>query len=202
MTQTEAVLVSSWDSPCAGAQNLTTLSNVKAWLGLQQVATDDDLLSRMISAYSRAVYSYLARNILTAQYNETRNGTGTSTLYLVHIPVQRVVSLEIDGQAILPSPDTKTPGWVLARDAVYLRGRIFPRHKQNVNVVYVAGYDEVPFDIEQAVIEWVGFRYREKNRTGAQSKALAGETGSFMVTAIPPQVQHLIDQYKKVVSPW
>ena len=55
--------------------DLTTLANVKGWLGVT-ATTDDALLSRLISAASDYVQTWLNRTIATQTYSETRDGSG------------------------------------------------------------------------------------------------------------------------------
>ena len=63
--------------------DLTTLANVKAYFSPPLVTTADDaLLSRLITAASGFIQSWLNRTIASATYSETRNGAGGTRLPL------------------------------------------------------------------------------------------------------------------------
>ena len=55
--------------------DLTTLATMKAYLSPPLVTTTDDaLLSRLVTAASGFIQSWLNRAIASASYSETRNG--------------------------------------------------------------------------------------------------------------------------------
>src|SRR5712675_2084287 len=87
--------------------DLTTLADVKAWLQTGQnpfPATDDALLTRLISAASEFIQNWLGRQIAAADWLEIRDGTGGQLLAFANIPVTAILSLSIDGLAIPPAP--------------------------------------------------------------------------------------------------
>ena len=72
---------------------------------------------------------------------------------------------------------------------------------QNVAVTYTAGFAATPPEIEQACIELVALRYKERDRIGHVSKGIAGETVTFQQKDMPPDVQTLLDQYRRTFAP-
>lgn len=61
-------------------------------------------------------------------------------------------------------------------------------------------YSYVPADVEQAVWELVGERYRAQERIGLNSKSLGGqETVSYDIRAMNPYIRELLNPYKRVV---
>ena len=72
-----------------------------------------------------------------------------------------------------------SPGYRFDERFLYLTGYCFWPGVANVNVAYVAGYATVPPELEQAVIELIAAKYRERERIGHQSKSLAGEATTF-----------------------
>src|SRR5258708_38790143 len=86
--------------------DLTTLGDVKAWLQTGQDAfpnTDDVLLTRLITAASQFIQSWLNRQITVGDWQETRGGTGGQRLAFANIPGAAGVSLSGDGRAIPPA---------------------------------------------------------------------------------------------------
>ena len=82
------------------SSTLTTLTNLKTWLGTPN-ATDDALLTRLISAASAFIESWLNRTISIQTYNEKYDGTGQDTLMLSNYPIVSLSSISIYTAKIL-----------------------------------------------------------------------------------------------------
>jgi gp6-like head-tail connector protein len=183
--------------------DLTTLADVKAWLQTSQSAfppTDDALLSRLITAASQYIQTWLNRQIAQCDYIEVRDGTGGQRLQFARFPVYAVQSLTIDGIAIPPAPSTGlTAGYLFSPTQLAIRGYYFTRRIQNVVITYSAGYAVTPPDIAQACIELVALRYRERTRIGEVSKSVgAGETVTYAQKDMSPPIATLLQQYRLV----
>lgn len=176
------------------AGDLTNLNAAKNWMGLT-AAGDDALLSRLITAVSAFIQSWLNRTLASAAYTETRNGTGTKRLVLANYPVSAVASVTADGVAV-PSYN-----YVFDQYGVELACGTFARGTGNVVVQYTAGYAEVPADIEQACIELVQLKYKRRLNPDVNSKTQGGEAISFASTDMPQGVKDALAQYKRVVQP-
>ena len=130
--------------------DLTTLANVKAWLGLPSPPTPSDTtLSPLITAASRAIYAMLSRpSLLRQSYTDIVRLEG-ERVFLNQWPVQSVVSVTLDGLT-LPAV---TPGeyalgyWLSQGDAappgrpqaIELSGVRTERRRMLI-VNYFAGY--------------------------------------------------------------
>lgn len=172
--------------------DLTTLANVKAYLGL--TATGDDvLLGNLITGASAWLKSVLNRDIVSTTYTETISGTGTSALILSNYPVTAVGSLAINGVAVAPSAFVFDDLGITLLD-----GAKFPYQPAAVSVTYTAGFVDVPWDIAQACVEIVAWRYKEKDRIGHASKSVNGEVVAFQTTDVPADVKTLISNWRKV----
>jgi len=81
-----------------------------------------------------------------------------------------------------------------------LRGYVFTRRAQNVIFTYTAGYAVTPPDIDQACVELVSQRYRERVRIGEVSRALGGgETVTYSQQDMSDDVKLLLSQYRALV---
>lgn len=179
--------------------DLTTLDAVKAWAGIKGAA-DDDLLKALITAQSAYIQTWLNRTLAVTQYTEMRDGVANGdTLVLGNYPVTEVTAVTINGQPIPASPDYVASGYWFDDIAIYLAGYRMTKGRRNVKVVYKAGYADVPPELAQACTELVAFRYKERERIGHQSKSLGGETVAFTVKDFPPDVQTILNNYRKVV---
>jgi hypothetical protein len=186
--------------------DLCQLSDVTAWLQTGQnpfPTTDDALLTRLITAASQFIQSWLQRRIAVSDWIELRDGNGGQRMAFANFPVSAVLALSIDGIVIPPAPGGGGfgTGYVFSPTELALRGYVFSRRAQNVIVTYTAGYASVPPDIAQACIELVCQRYRERSRIGEVSKALmSGETVTYSQKDMSDDVKTLLQQYQ-VVAP-
>ncbi len=180
------------------AVDLTTLGNVKTWLGIT-TGTDDAVLARLISAASGFIQSGLNRQLGQAAYTEIRNGPGGCRLVFANPPVTAVTSLEINGAAIPAAGDGSAPGYLADERLLYLRGYSFTEGVRNVTIRYTAGFAVIPPELEQACVELVALRYRERDRTGYSSRSLQGESAAFALKDVPPSVETVLSKYRKVV---
>lgn len=178
--------------------DLTTLANVKAWMGLTG-NQDDALLSRLIAAASAYIETWTNRTFAAKQYSEVRDGTGGQRLVFADYPVTAVASVVVNGNPIPASPTPSDAGYRFDSIRLMLTGYQFSRGLGNVELTYTAGYASIPPEIEQACIELVALRYKERDRIGHQSKSLAGETVTFMIRDFPDSVRTILANYRKVV---
>jgi Phage gp6-like head-tail connector protein len=182
--------------------DLTTLSDVKAWLQTGQNAfptTDDALLTRLITAVSQYIQTWLNRRLAMTDYLEVRDGTGGYKLQFACFPVVGVLSLTIDGQPVPGAPSTLAAGYSFSSTQLSVRGYRFNRGIQNIAVIYTAGYPTTPPEIAQACIELVSLRYRERTRIGEVSRSLGGaETVSYSQKDLSEAIKALLRQYRLV----
>jgi Phage gp6-like head-tail connector protein len=184
--------------------DLTTLADVKAWLQTGQSAfpaTDDALLTRLITAASQYIQTWLNRQLAAADYFEVRDGTGSDRLQFACFPVTAVLWLKIDGRVVPVASSATAAGYRFSPTQLSLRGYRFNRGAQNVMVAYTAGYASTPPDVAQACIELVSLRYRERTRIGEVSRSLGGaETVAYSQKDMSDATKTLLQQYR-VVAP-
>lgn len=185
------------------AIDMTTLADVKSWLGLT-VSTDDALLTRLITAASDYVQNYLSRDIMQTTYTgETYHGNGSGQLMLRQFPISAVSSVVVYNPSNMTATTTYTAADLLFDErTLYLEsGKVFTMGQGNVKVNYTAGYTlaNVPFSLSQAVIELLAVRYRERDRIGHVSKSLGGETVTFDIKDMPNSVKTLLNNIMNVV---
>jgi hypothetical protein len=221
-----------WDDGLPVGGDLTSLANVKLWLGITDTSSDA-ILSRLITTESASFLKEIDRNIIAQAYTETidgsdpriRRGTGFTpwvggaypgvglgpvsrgwAIDLKNWPVIDVTSVVVDGQTIPqgsnPGQSTQVDGWMLVESyRIELLGATyaFTGGIQNVVITYDAGYASVPSDVDQALCELVGYRYRERDRIGQRSKSLdGGGSVSYLIDVFPPSVKAVIDSYRRV----
>ena len=179
--------------------DLTTLANVKAWLGMSQDA-DNMVIARLITSASLMLGQYANRNFMSASYTINVDGTGGAVLMLRQYPVTAVASVSINGLALPVSTGPGVAGYRFTQSRVIVDGYRFTKGNANIVVAYTGGFTTVPPDLEQAAIELIALRYKERDRIGHTSKTLAGETVGFFIGDMPASVKTLMAQYRTVAT--
>ncbi len=187
--------------------DLTTLVNVKQWLGVTGTA-DDSLLARLISASSDYITMWLGRDITLQAYISYRDGSDGRVMILRNYPVVSVSLLSVDGvpipAAVYSAPGAlPSPGFLFDQYSVSLVGGVysFTRGIANVYAAYQAGFATVPTEIEQAAIELISLRYKERDRIGQISKSIGGEVVSYSQKDISDSIETTLSNYKRVMQP-
>lgn len=181
----------------ANVLDLATLADLKGYV--VSSGNDDLLLSRLITAGSTYIQSWLNRTLGSASYAETRDGTGGIRMVFSNQPVTAVSSVTIDGNAIPLSSGPTVSGYYFTPTLIGLRGYTFTQSGGNVSISYTAGYSVIPEDIRQSCIEVVALKYKMRDRVGVRSKSLAGESITFEQNDLSDSVKTLLNQYKNVV---
>jgi hypothetical protein len=175
-------------SPGASFGDLTTLADVKAWLQTGQnafPATDDALLTRLITAASQFIQTWLNRQIAVRDWIEVRDGLGSSLgarevrFQFAVFPASAVSLVVVDGLTIpsIAAPSSAPfgmgvggtlaqTGYLFTPTQLVIRGYAVPRKAACVILHYTAGYPVTPPDLAQACVELVALRYRERSRSG------------------------------------
>ena len=182
--------------------DLTTLADVKAWLQTGQAAfpaTDDALLTRLVTAASQYIQTWLNRGIVSADFLEVRDGTGGHRLQFACYPATAVLSLTIDGQAVPAAASFNAAGYRFSSTQLSVRGYRLNRGAQNVVIAYTAGYSTTPPAVAQACVELVALRYRERTRIGEVSRSLgSAETVAYAQKDMSDAIKTLLQQYRLV----
>jgi hypothetical protein len=181
----------------------TTGPQVKQYLRIPVTNTDDDgLLRSLADVANMAIAKSLLRNVLSASYTETRNGTGTPTLMLLNTPVTAVASVSIVGPLaqpnVIPPPVSLIQGvdYAVTPYSLKLYNGRWPRGIANVIVEYTAGYASIPADLGHVAAKVAALRYRELERLGQKSKIIAQENITFDLSEFPPDVEGILDRYR------
>jgi len=186
------------------AGDLTTLDDAKGWLNITS-NNSDDLIARLITAATAFLLNYLNRNILQATYtNEFHHGNGSNAMHLNQWPISSITNLTVGQDTVQASSDGLSNGYVFDDKFIYLLPATSPakfyKGIMNVNVSYVAGYATVPFDIQQACLELVGLKFKEKDRIGIQSQSMNGQqTTSYTPRDLGKDTKAMLQNYRSVV---
>jgi hypothetical protein len=140
--------------------NLAALTYVKNY-GNITVSTYDGYLTNRIVAASAEIVNYTNNNFTLANYTDIYDGPGSLTLKLANWPVTAVTSVTLEYGSNNP---TVVPGANITIDSAngmisYLPSATFvpyfPYGIQNIQVIYSAGYANIPVDVQEAVAKIV-----------------------------------------------
>ena len=181
--------------------DLTTVANVVQYLGLNDTAATaaDALLTRLLHAASAFIESNMGRIFEITAYTEVRSGKGERFITFSDYPVQSVQSVMIDGRDIPQSNGWGQPGYTFDDTRLTIQGNWFVRGMLNIDLIYTAGYPTIPYEVEQACIDLVCRKYKERDRIGVNSKIINGETIVFSKTDMTDELKSVLRAYQKVV---
>ena len=171
-----------------------TVEALKQRLGIDPANSSRDVsLAAVLAAVEISAEAYIGRKLLKQEYIEQYNGNGKNSLVLNQYPVVEIAEVQINGKTV---QDWRHDNWLLMREAGFSKGL------RNVQVRYSAGYDTLPADFCDAVLQIAAQRIFEINNKGVQSKSLAGETitySSFSQSdGMPPAALSILKRYKRV----
>jgi hypothetical protein len=186
----------------AAPDDLCTLADLKAWLP-NQGNNDDVNLQGLITNGSLQVLQYINRpHILVSTLgtlNESYDGNDSDRLLPRSFPVITVSSVTVDGNPIPQASAPWLPGFAWDGRRILLRGFLFTRGVQNVQVSYTAGYLTVPLDLKQAAIESFALAYRQRTHIGERSNSMSGQvTLAFDMSDVPPRSMNVFNQYRRL----
>lgn len=176
----------------ADPRDLTTVANLKAWLSIS-ADTADAQLQRLVTAVSVGILNWLGRDLKAVERIEAYDGSGSDLLLLRQVPVVSVARVIVDGQEI-PASTYRATTTALVRVSGW-----WPTGWGNVVVTYTAGYDPIPYDVEQACLELAALRWKERDRIGLASKGMGQETTAFITKDMPDSVRTALLDYRRVI---
>ncbi|MBS1803516.1 MAG: hypothetical protein JST28_09115 [Acidobacteria bacterium] len=186
--------------------DLTTLAAVKAFLPIANTNSNDDAtITALIKGCSADFLRATNRpDLLEADYIEVRQGDGGYRICLFHWPIGEITTLTVGGIVVPESADKIAPGYYFDNDIdpersfnLYLVGQPFIDNAA-VKIEYTAGYSSTPFDISQAVAEWVAQRYKQRPNLGTQiQRGAEGESLQQTEAAAPANTLACIERYKR-----
>jgi hypothetical protein len=168
---------------------LTTLAAVKEYLGLSGTG-EDSLLNRLVEWATSFIQTYCGRIFFQGSYDEYHDGDGSDSVLSRQFPIVSVDTVEVDGVV----KDSSSFVVYAPIGMIRLKSGVFPRGKNNIRLMYTAGYASLPKDLEQACIELVALKYydRGKERLGVEKQA-----GVAFASQPPEEIKRVLDLYKR-----
>lgn len=183
------------------------LADLKSWLGGPTATTDDALLTTLLGAASQDLQSAVSRNMagVPTSYTEYYTVPISQQVVLRQQPVTELTSVQIvsgygwprASQHTLNIQVSATPqsGYAYMIENLLCLPPVL-RPNTRIQVVYTAGFDAIPTDFYQAVLELAGLRYRARNRIGENSKNLGGEVVAYNTKRWNNFIEDIVCRYR------
>lgn len=180
--------------------DLIKLADYKKYVGITS-NNQDTIIEILIPRISQFVKTYCNRTFADFTYDpkvEVLEGN-SSRLILAETPVIEIVSVEYSndyGQTY--SALTEFTDWVLDGDYILPIGvDSFPKAIRGYKITYKAGYDPLPEDLVQAIMDLV--TYYRKNDGGVNTTKFSNTTNMQIEyisgQALPAYIKRILDQY-------
>lgn len=175
------------------ADPLADPAELATWLGVP--ATDAKLLAALEAASRR--FRGAVRHPITMVVGDafTLDGTGRRSLLLPAAPVSAVTSLTLDGTTLVEGEDFEWSADGYLRRLP--RGCVWPDRLRCVEGVYSHGYETVPEDIAEVVIDQARTMYRVQ--PGVQSVQVGGQQVTFgaqSAVGVTAQWSAVVEKYR------
>jgi hypothetical protein len=206
------------------AGDLTTAAEVIAYLQTRpNISIDPALIAQLITNASAFIKTYCSDNFVSQEYTELRDGDmsgrvswgssgygwatsrrfdrGIVRYVTAFSPITAVSSVTVNGTAISSAGNPPyTQGYIFDKTKIVLLGLYVPPVPNCVQLVYTAGYVDVPADINQACIDIVALKYVQRRRLGVASEAMSGVGSRTYITNadMPADTRRDLDQRKRV----
>lgn len=186
------------------ALNLTTRAEYKTHAGINSTTYDAEI-DALIPRVSDFVKNYCRRSFVDyyttqAPKIEYFNG-GIDRFILKEPPVNTVISVQTsDDYGQTYTNLTQYTDWVQEGDCIVSLDKYWGLFKQKIRgykITYTAGYDDVPFDLELAVMDLISY-YRKNDGAVHVNRDITPNVTQVQYvqsTSLPAHIRRVLDQY-------
>lgn len=182
------------------ALNLTTKADYKAYAGIKSTNSDTEI-DGLIPKVSQFVKTYCRRTFVDywdTPLQQVFDG-GYRELILSETPLVAVTSVEKSTDfGVTYTTLTRNVDWVVRGDTIYSTGsQGFEPLVNGYRVTYTAGYEDVPNDLELAIMDMI--TYYRKNDSAIHSTKAPGTNAVqieyISTTSLPAHIKRVLDMY-------
>lgn len=182
----------------AEADRLVPWETVKTRLDLSDEQETE--VTQLIDVASVRANQYTGRKLAARDSTIVLDGSGSSMLFLPDYPINAITSVKIDSSRDWDN-DAVTD-YYADNDGILIRNTVWPAGRRNVQVVGNFGYDEIPDDLAESIIQLVGYWLNSPSISfmDAQAPAASGAYQTHYVGAmdLPFQVRNIWNAYREV----
>lgn len=193
---------------------LTTLENVKSYLGMSSIDTSNDgFINLLIADVQATIENYCHRHFDVDTYTSEQHNINHK-IFPKETPIKDVTSIiRLDDNIDNTVPDNNGmnnyrifPSYVELLDYKYVtmgdRLKYVNSEESYVEITYTAGYDTPPADLSLAATKLVVLEYKDsrENRLGVEQEREGDVqyTYSKKDSEMPLNISSVLDRYKRV----
>lgn len=179
---------------------MTTLTQVKTYLGIS-TSDYDTVLADLINNIEQFIKTWLGRDLDLEERTEYHSG-GETDIVLNEYPIE-----EDSVSVYYNNSYQSTSNWVeidsrnytvLYEEGLIVSNTRFVAGNRNLKIVYTAGYDTTPSDLELLAKELVAKEFEQRKAQGKTNESLGGANVDWTAQLTPTQ-KMILDKYKKMV---
>ncbi len=140
---------------------------------------DEELLYDLYHLSLELVKTSLGYDFTYGEYTEEKKG---KIIYLNHAPVIEVLNLETDAEYSINQR----------------YGVIYLDNDEEIKIEYIGGFEELPEDLEFAVIMNCESIYNRLGSSGVSRESVSGYTVEY-INSFPPVIVPILDKYRRIV---
>jgi hypothetical protein len=183
--------------------SLASRDALKRYLGIDAAdATQDALLDQLLAYASERIESHCRRRFASEEVTEYHDGPGTNELILLRRPVSGTPEVYVDSDREFPDSSEVPASELAVYPETGLLVRVaspFPRGVLNVKVVYTAGYETVPDDLEAACVKLAAawYAHARSGADGVRKETLGDYAAEYSDREPPADVASLVSPYRE-----
>jgi hypothetical protein len=165
---------------------MITLNDITQFLGVN-TAVDEDLFEALINSTQAMMESYCGRKFDDAEYTDEDEILGQK-IYTSHYPIISVSGVTLD--EVSTDDYTVYTNYVKLGDYVWYVG-------QDYTITYTAGYETIPYDLQQVCINEVVRLYKRRKNIDVSAISMQDGSITIMSDGMLPYSKMVLDKYTK-----
>ena len=178
---------------------LCTLDDVKNFYGITgDKSEDNDLIKTLIDRYTDIFESYCNRiSFETTIYTDYLDSDGGYYIFPEQSPITSVSGIWDDTEWSWSGSALSSSSYRIANNNSIVSTIPFTKGKNNIKIVYTAGYSTIPGDLKQVLIEEVVRSF--KNRKSIDVVAITASDGSVsrLSKELLPTTTMVLNRYRR-----
>jgi len=185
-----------------GTYSLTTLEEVKSYYGLT-VSGTDSILEGLIDSVSTLFETICNRKFKSRVHIEYHTTDGYKEIFPKQYPITTISGIYDDiaceyGSGTLVDSSSYTT--IDDNTIILIGGLVFSSNEHetpNIKLVYTAGYETIPYDLEQVCIEEVLRKFKHTKDFDVTAKTLADGSTQYTSLDLLPQTKEVLTKYSR-----
>lgn len=180
---------------------LITIADVKDYYEIKSEASDINIqIEKLINRMS-TLFESMIGPVKAATYTKYYDGEGRKLLFLDHLPIISITSINDDSEwewessTLIDSDD-----YMIHSSGQYIVLKVaLSSGDQNIEVVYKAGFEAIPEDVKQVAIHEVIRWYKHRADFDVTAKSLPDGSVTYTKQGLLDTTKLVLDKYKQLV---